>query len=255
MILEAFWARIGIGLVLGLVFGSFLGALALRWPRGESVLRGRSHCDGCGMTLTPRDLVPVLSALAARLRCRACGMRIDPAHMLMELGCAGIGVAAFGLIADPLGALGWSLFGWLLLALAVLDWRHFWLPDALTLPLAFLGLTIGPFATDTAMMDRWIGAGGGYGALMAIALGYRALRGREGLGWGDAKLLGAIGAWAGWMTLPFVLLIAALLGLGWAGIAAVRDGGLRADMRLPLGTFLCLAAVPGMIVEAVLRAG
>lgn len=255
MILHALWLMPAVrslaGLALGLIIGSFLGALVTRWPRGESVAAGRSRCDACGVLLGPRDLVPVLSALAGRLRCRTCGVRIDPVHLLMELGCAAIALLAFVLAGGLLAAIGWSLLGWLLLALAVLDWRHFWLPDALTLPLAFLGLTIGPFTNAAAMADRWIGAAAGYGALMAVALGYRALRGREGLGGGDAKLLGAIGAWTGWLALPFLLLIASLLGLGWA----LTRGAVRADMRVPLGTFLCLAVAPAMLVEALLRAG
>lgn len=241
------------GLLLGLIVGSFLGALVTRWPRGESVATGRSHCDGCRVALGPRDLVPVLSAFAAGLRCRRCGMRIDPVHLLMELGCATLALLAFLWTDEPVAALGWSLLGWLLLALAVLDGRHFWLPDGLTLPLAFLGLTIGPFTNDVPLTDRWIGAAIGYGGLMGIALGYRALRGREGLGWGDAKLLGAIGAWVGWLALPFLLLMASLLGLGWAVLVTLKKGGMRADMRLPLGTFICLATPPAMLVEAALR--
>src|SRR3546814_8244321 len=79
----------------------------------------------------------------------------------------------------------------MLLTLALLDWRHFWLPDALTLPLAFLGLTIGLWSTDVALIDRIIGAVAGYGALLGISGGYRLFRGREGLGLGDVKLLGA----------------------------------------------------------------
>src|SRR3546814_2390130 len=77
---------------------------------------------------------------------------------------------------------GWALLGWMLLTLAILDWRHFWLPDALTLPLAFLGLTIGLWSTDVALIDRIIGAVAGYGALLGISGGYRLFRGREGLG-------------------------------------------------------------------------
>ncbi|HEX7874015.1 MAG TPA: A24 family peptidase [Sphingobium sp.] len=236
------------GVVLGLVIGSFLGALVTRWPRGESVLHGRSHCDGCGRTLAVRDLVPVLSALASRFRCRSCGARIAPEHLVLEVGAAAIGGLAFAMAGDPIAAIGWCLLGWGLLVLAWLDARHFWLPDALTLPLAFLGLTIGPFTTAVSLTDRWIGAAAGYGALMAVALGYKALRGREGLGLGDAKLLGAIGAWTGWMALPFVLLIASMTGLCWAALLAVRGQDVHAGLRLPLGTFLCLATGPAMVL-------
>ncbi|MET0363724.1 MAG: A24 family peptidase, partial [Sphingobium sp.] len=119
------------------------------------------------------------------------------------------------------------------------------------LPLAFLGLTIGPFTTAVSLTDRWIGAAAGYGVLMVVALGYRALRGREGLGLGDAKLLGAIGAWAGWMALPFVLLIASLAGLCWAALLAMRGQSVHGGLRLPLGTFLCFATGPAIIVEQI----
>lgn len=242
------WIRAGLGALLGLVIGSFLGALVIRWPEERSVVRGRSVCDGCGARLTARDLVPLLSAALLRYRCRRCGAAIDPVHSVMEAGGALVGAAALGLTAGPLAALGWALFGWILLALAVLDARHFWLPDALTLPLAFLGLMIGPWTNDVAVADRWIGTGVGYGVLLAIALGYRALRGREGLGLGDAKLVGAIGAWAGWRALPWLLLLASVGGLLWALAVGLRQGGLRGDMRLPLGTFLCFAAGPAMLL-------
>ncbi|HEX7820239.1 MAG TPA: A24 family peptidase [Sphingobium sp.] len=236
---------------LGLIVGSFLGALVIRWPQGLSVTAGRSHCDGCGVVLRPRDLVPVVSALAAHMRCRTCGGRIDPVHLLLELGAGAIGVIAFAFAPGMLSAAGWCLLGWMLLALAVLDARHHWLPDALTLPLAFLGFVAGPYATQVVMADRWIGAAAGYGTLLTVALGYRALRGREGLGLGDAKLLGAIGAWAGWQALPFALLIASLAGLGWAGWLALRGHPVVRDMHLPLGTFLCLAMGPALCVREI----
>jgi len=240
------------GAVLGLIIGSFLGALVMRWPEGKSVLRGRSCCDGCGATLRPHELVPVVSALASRLRCRRCGARIDPVHLVMEVGAALIGAAAFAFGVGPLAALGWCLLGWFLLALAVLDARHFWLPDALTLPLAFLGLTLGPYVTGALMLDRWIGAALGYGVLMAIALAYRALRGRDGLGFGDAKLLGAIGAWTGWQALPLVLLFASGGGLLWALVLALVGRDVGHKTRLPLGTFLCLAVLPALLSGATL---
>lgn len=233
-----------IGGLAGAILGSFLATLILRWPQGRSVMRGRSACDGCGRTLGARDLIPLFSAMMQRGRCRSCGAAIDPLHGRVEAGCAVIGALALGAMPN-LGGIGWAVFGWLLLTLAVLDWRHFWLPDALTLPLAFLGFTIGLWATDVALVDRAIGAAAGYGALLAIALGYRAVRGRDGLGLGDAKLLGALGAWMGWQALPFILLIASATGLL---VMLVTGRAKAAGARVPLGTFLALATVPAWII-------
>ncbi|KEQ55365.1 Type 4 prepilin-like proteins leader peptide-processing enzyme [Sphingobium chlorophenolicum] len=185
-----------LGGIAGAIAGSFLATLILRWPQGRGVARGRSACDGCGRVLGALDLIPMLSAMAQSGRCRTCGAAIDPLHGRIEAGCAIIGALALGFAPD-LGGVGWALLGWLLLTLAVLDKRHFWLPDALTLPLAFLGLTIGLWTTNANMTDRIIGAVIGYLALLAVALAYRRFRGREGLGLGDAKLLGALGAWFG----------------------------------------------------------
>lgn len=233
-----------VGGLAGAIFGSFLATLILRWPQGRSVMRGRSACDGCGRTLGALDLIPLFSAMLQRGRCRSCGAAIDPVHGRIEAGCAVIGALALGAMPN-LGGIGWAIFGWLLLTLAVLDWRHFWLPDALTLPLAFLGFTIGLWASDVKLVDRAIGAGAGYGALLAIALGYRAVRGRDGLGLGDAKLLGALGAWLGWQALPFILLIASVTGLM---VMLVTGRAKQASARVPLGTFLALAALPAWII-------
>ncbi|UZW55511.1 prepilin peptidase [Sphingobium sp. JS3065] len=233
-----------LGGISGAIAGSFLATLILRWPQGRGIARGRSSCDGCGRVLGATDLVPMISALVQRGRCRTCGAVIDPLHGRVEAGCAIVGALALGFAPDP-GGIGWALLGWLLLTLAVLDKRHFWLPDALTLPLAFLGFTIGLWTTDASMADRVIGAVAGYLALLFVALGYRRLRGRDGLGLGDAKLLGALGAWFGWQALPFILLLAASLGL-LAILAAMAMGrAVHGATRVPLGSFLALAAVPG----------
>lgn len=232
------------GALLGAIIGSFLGALVTRWPRGQGVVRGRSHCDGCGRVLKSWEMVPVLGALALRFRCRTCGAAIDPAQWVLEAGCALVGGMAFAFAPGPLPALAWCLLGWTLLALAILDARHFWLPDRLTLPLAGLGLTVGLYAGGPPLWDRAIGAAAGYGVIVAIAMGYRAARGREGIGLGDAKLLGAIGAWTGWALLPMVLLVASLAGLAWALIWSIGGKKLSADSALPLGTFLCFAVLP-----------
>lgn len=242
------------GAVAGAIIGSFLATLILRWPQGRSVVHGRSACDGCGLTLGGLELVPLFSALAQRGRCRACGAAIDPLHWRMEAGCALIGAVALGAMPNP-GGVGWALLGWMLLTLAILDWRHFWLPDALTLPLAFLGLTIGLWSTDVALIDRIIGAVAGYGALLGISGGYRLFRGREGLGLGDVKLLGALGAWFGWQALPFILLFAASLGLLLVFVSMAAGRVVEAATRVPLGMFLAVAAMPGWIIVLILLPG
>lgn len=240
------WVWAIAGFLLGTIIGSFLATILVRWPRGQSVLTGRSACDGCGRALGPLELIPLVSALALRGQCRTCGETINHTHFWMECAAGLIGACTFAAMPGVEG-LGWAIFGWLLLTLAMLDWRHMWLPDALTLPLAFLGFTLGLWVTDISLQDRIIGAAAGCGSLLAIALGYRALRGREGLGLGDAKLLGAIGAWLGWQALPFLLLIASVTALLVVGVMALRGRGISATTQVPLGTFLCIAAFPAWI--------
>ena len=246
---EAVSVLVGSG--LGAIIGSFLGAVVTRWPRGESVVKGRSRCDGCGRVLGAIDLIPLAGALIRRGRCQQCGARIDPAHAILEAGCAVIGGVAFWLL-PPFAALLVAVAGSMLLALAVLDARYFWLPDALTLPLAVLGLTLGDWFLPASFQDRAIGAALGYGLLFALAWSYRRLREREGLGLGDAKLLGAIGAWTGWQALPLVLLIASGAGLLWALVERLRGRAVERSTRLPLGTFLCLAVLPAWLLARLL---
>ncbi|MBO9670301.1 MAG: prepilin peptidase [Sphingobium sp.] len=242
-----------IGAGLGAIIGSFLATIVSRWPRGQSVITGRSRCDGCDRPLNALDLVPLAGWLVARGKCRTCGARIDWVHPLMELGCALIG----GFCAwafDPLAALFFAVGGWLLLTLAVLDARHMWLPDALTLPLAALGLTLGDWILPAPFLDRVIGAAAGAVLFALLAFAYRRLRGRDGLGLGDAKLLGAIGAWMGWQALPFVLLIASAAALLWVLVLRASGKQVHALTRIPLGTFLCLSVVPAWVTLTALFA-
>jgi Flp pilus assembly protein protease CpaA len=157
------------------------------------------------------------------------------------------GRAAIRPVAANLGpveatALAGACFGWGLLALALLDLRHFWLPDRIVLPLGLLGLAMGWFDLGAPFADRLIGAAVGFAALELIRLAYRALRHRDGLGAGDAKLFAAIGAWLGWHVLPAVMLVACLTGLMAASLLAVRGRRISAVSRLPLGLFLAIAA-------------
>jgi len=243
---EAFVWAIGLG-VLGAIVGSFLATLVIRWPQERSVLRGRSACDGCGRTLQPRDLVPLVSALWLRGQCRTCGARIDPRQMRIELAAAVIGALAGG-VAPGLEGMTGAMFGWLLLTLAALDMAELWLPDPLTASLALAGIAAGLAGFDPSLTDRIIGGLAGFASLWLIAFGYRLLRGRDGMGGGDPKLFGAIGLWLGWRMLPSVLLLASLVGLGIVLFARLRGRAMAADHPLPLGALLAIAAYPAWLV-------
>ncbi|MES2442593.1 MAG: prepilin peptidase [Pseudomonadota bacterium] len=225
---------------LGLVFGSFIAVIAVRWPAGRSVADGRSACDSCGDALSAYELVPVLSYAVLLGRCASCRAPIRPVHVAVELLALAIGVAAGWAAPGIEGATG-AVFGWLLLALAALDLKAFWLPNELTGALAVTGVIAGLFL-EPDMLERVIGGVGGWAVLMVAASGYRVLRGKDGLGGGDPKLFGAIGLWLGWKALPMVLLGACVIGL--AAVLAMRLGGRRMGMqdRLPLGVLLAAAA-------------
>ncbi|MCY7398241.1 MAG: A24 family peptidase, partial [Sphingomonas bacterium] len=191
-----------------------LATLILRWPAGEQVTRGRSRCDGCARTLAPIELVPLLSRWMLGGKCRSCGAVIDLLHARVELVAALVGAIALGLAPDASG-LALAAFGWLLIPSCWLDWRHFWLPDRLTLLLALAGLAGGSWLGG-ALLDRLIGGAVGWGTLAAVGFAYRRLRQREGLGRGDPKLFGAVGLWLGWVPLAPILALAAALGLAIA---------------------------------------
>ncbi len=225
-------------LVIAPFLGSFLGTLVLRLPEGRPVILGRSACPSCGGLLGLRDLLPLLGWLLLRGRCRQCGAPIPAFYPGVEI--AAFGVAAWAAAAGAAGAalVLSCLLGWALLALALIDRRRFLLPDALTLPLIPLGLGAAAWLDPAGLTDHALGAVLGYGVFLLVALAYRGLRGREGLGRGDAKLLAAGGAWVGWAGLPGVVLIASLLGI--MEVLARRAAGERlgpAD-RIAYGAWL-----------------
>ena len=223
---------------VGLAAGSFLGLVSLRLPRGEGVVSGRSRCAGCGATLAPWRLVPVLSYLASRGRCAGCGAPIPRRYPLMELAAAGVGV--WSALSQPTvaAAVLTALLGWQLLLIAVIDAEHFRLPDRLTLPLLATGGLAAVLLGHTTPLDALIGAAVGFAGLWLLALAYRSLRGREGLGDGDPVLLAAGGAWVGWIGLPSVLLWAAAAGLSLVAARLLTGRRVSGGDRLPFGPFL-----------------
>lgn len=246
-------AGVGFATLVGLILGSFTATLVLRWPAGRSVF-GRSQCDGCERALGPLDLVPLVSAFAQRGRCRGCGAPIDPFHMQVELASGLIGALALAIMPGVAGWL-WALFGWLLLPLALLDARHMWLPDRLNALLAIIGLLLAGPLLGTAMPDRWIGALVGGAALALVALLFKRLRGKDGMGGGDPKLMAAAGAWLGWQALPLMLLIASVGGLAWA-LATQGKGDRPLSLRaIPFGVFMAVAAWATVPLWPALSAG
>lgn len=227
-----------VGLIFGLILGSFIVTLVVRWPALNSALVGRSRCDHCGEKLTARELLPLFSYFLQRRRARCCGRSINPLHPVAEALAAAVGLIAFGLF----GRYGYAsaLFGWVLLALALFDVRHFVLPDWLNGSLLLAGLAVPLFEPSSS--DRLIGALTGYILLEMVAFLYSKIKHREGLGGGDAKLLGAVGAWVGWQPLPIIILMAGVFGLATAGMLKMAGAEIRPTTRLPLGAFIAAAA-------------
>lgn len=235
------------GFLAGTIAGSFMATIAIRWPQGRSAMRGRSRCDSCDRTLGVVDLIPLMGFAIRRGRCVGCGAAIDRRHLWVEFASGMIGLLAFMAAPGAEGVAG-ALFGWLLLLLAVLDVEHHWLPDRLTATLAVTGLVAGLLGMGVPIQDRLIGVVVGFGGLALIAITYRAVRKREGMGGGDPKLFGAIGAWLGWQVLPFILLGACLVGICAILMAMARGEAVSRTTRLPLGALLAVAAFPAWLL-------
>ena len=223
------WLIAPLALLLGAIVGSFLATLMIRWPRDEGIVGGRSRCDHCGARLTARELVPILSFARQKGLCRSCGAAIDRRHVTVELASAG--VALIAVLAHPLPlAIATSLLGWWLLVIAALDLEHHWLPNRLTLPLIPAGLAVAWLGLGPSLEERAIGAAAGFIVLAAIALLYRRIRGREGMGGADPG--------------------AGLLGLVAVALMALRGEAVTSTSKLPLGTLMAVAAWPVWLVVA-----
>ena len=226
-------------LLLAPFIGSFAGVLIRRIPAGRPIGLARSACEACGRTIPAWDLVPIISWVWLRGRCRACGTPIAPFHWQIE--AAAMGVAAWAILADPGRVWPDCVLGWTLLTLAWIDGVCFRLPDILTLPLLAAGLLLTAWLEPDAAGQHAVAALLGYGLFRAVSLTYRRLRGRDGLGEGDAKLLAALGAWVGLEGLSFVLPIAAGMGLAFAGLQRARGVTIGGQTAIPFGPCLALA--------------
>ena len=225
---------------IALIIGSFVGVVVRRLPDGRDIVFGRSACPACGTRLLARDLVPLASWLWLRGKCRHCRAGIGLFYPAVEVAAVLVALSAATVAS---GWLLWvsCLFGWTLLALALIDLRAFLLPDALTLPLVPAGLAVAWLMMPDELADRVLGALFGFVAFALVALAYRHWRGREGLGRGDAKLLASLGAWVGWTGLPGVVLLASLMALALALLRRLLGSPWSATDRIAFGPYLAAA--------------
>lgn len=232
-----------LAVILGLAWGSFANVLLSRWPRREPWLLGRSKCPHCQHPLPWYDNLPLISFVLLRGRCRACGGAISWRYPAVE--------AAGGLLFLALwlryAATPWLLcyFGpgaALLLILAAFDLENWWLPDRLLYPALVWGLGAALLFPPLDFRAALLGAGSGAAFLTLVRGAYQLLTRREGLGWGDVKLLAVIGAYSGLEALPLILLLSSSLGI-LAGVIWSRRLGLGRLTPVPYGFFLALSAI------------
>lgn len=278
----ALW--IGTVFLFGLLVGSFLNVVIHRLPRMMerewraqcaeltgapdpqadeapwNLVVPRSACPACGHQIRAHENVPIVSWLALRGRCSACGTRISVRYPLVELATgvlSALTAAHFGVTAEALLAL---LITWSLIALTFIDFDTQLLPDSITQPLLWLALVVslwgGTLTTQTLALSSSgaiIGATAGYLSLWSVYMGFKLLTGKEGMGFGDFKLLAALGAWLGWTALPLIVLLSAVVG-ATVGIALIATGRLDRERPMPFGPFLAAAGWIAMIYGDVLIA-
>jgi leader peptidase (prepilin peptidase)/N-methyltransferase len=252
--------------LLGLCTGSFLNVVIHRLPqimerrwRAEcaeldnpepaaapaeryDLIVPRSSCPSCGHRITALQNIPVLSYLALRGKCASCRAAISPRYPFVEALTAALsGYAAwrFGFSAATAGAL---VFIWAMIALAFIDLDTFYLPDDITLPLLWGGLLFNVAGGYTDLASAVVGAAAGYLTLWLVFWGFKFATGKEGMGYGDFKLLAAIGAWLGWKVLPLVILLSSFVGaiVGVGLIVLARRGR---NVPIPFGPYLAIAGM------------
>ncbi len=209
-------------------------------PETFNLVVPRSRCPACATPIAAWDNIPVLSWLLLRGRCRHCAAPIALRYPVLELVTGLLTVAVVAQFGPTFQALMALLLTWALVALAGIDLDHQLLPDVITLPLLWLGLLVNLGATFTDLSSAVVGAAAGYLVLWSVYWLFRLATGREGMGYGDFKLLAALCAWLGWQQLPLLLLIASLTGALYGTTALLLK---RHPRRAPFafGPFLALA--------------
>jgi len=209
-------------------------------PERFNLMVPRSACPHCGHAITALENIPILSWLMLRGRCRGCQARISARYPLVEL-CTGLATLAIAWHFQP----GWPLLGallltWTLIALTFIDLDKMLLPDQLTLPLLWLGLLLNISGHFVSLQDSVLGAMFGYLVLWSLYWSFKLLTGKEGMGYGDFKLLAALGAWLGWQALPLILILSSLVG-AIVGITLLLLRRHQQGNPIPFGPYLAMA--------------
>jgi leader peptidase (prepilin peptidase) / N-methyltransferase len=250
-------------LLLGLLIGSFLNVVVYRLPKmmqrdwrlqarevlelpeepaGETfnLILPHSSCPHCGHQIKPWENIPVVSYLFLRGKCSSCKAPISKRYPLVELTC--------GLLSAYVAlhfGFGWPaaamlLLTWGLLAMSLIDCDHQLLPDALVLPLLWLGLILNHYGLFTSLEDALWGVVAGYLSLWSVYWLFKLLTGKEGMGYGDFKLLAMLGAWGGWQILPLTILLSSLVG-AVLGVIMLRLRNQETSTPIPFGPYLAIA--------------
>lgn len=250
--------------VLGLAVGSFLNVVIHRLPRMMerdwqvqcaelqgaeppyaeplSLAKPRSRCPSCGHQITAAENIPVLSWMFLRGRCSACEARISIRYPIVELASALAAAWCAYRFGPGFAAFGAMIFVWSVLAASMIDLDTQYLPDSITMPLLWLGLLLNLGGSFADIRSAVIGAVAGYLCLWSVYWGFKLATGKEGMGFGDFKLLAAIGAWLGWIMLPIVILLSSLVG-AVVGVALILITKRGRDVPMPFGPFLGAAGV------------
>ena len=250
-------------LLIGLLVGSFLNVLIYRLPKmmqsewreqareilelpSESqtatfnLVLPNSSCPHCSHEIKPWENVPVISYLFLRGKCSSCKSPISMRYPLVELGCGLLSAFIAWHFGFSWQAGAMLLLTWGLLAMSLIDVDHQLLPDSLVLPLLWLGLIANSFGLFTSLEDALWGAIAGYLSLWSVYWLFKLVTGKEGMGYGDFKLLAMLGAWGGWQVLPLTILLSSLVG-AVLGLIMLRLRNAETSTPIPFGPYLAIA--------------
>lgn len=256
--------------LLGLVVGSFLNVVVHRLPRmlerdwrrqclelgtgdgdpGDAeplagrepynLVVPRSRCPQCGHRITALENIPVLSYLLLRGRCSACGVHIPLRYPVVELLTGVLSAAVAWRFGPTWQSAAGLLLTWALVSLSFIDLDHQILPDSITLPFLWAGLALSLFGVFTGPRDSIVGALAGYLSLWSVYWLFKAATGKEGMGYGDFKLLALLGAWLGWRSVPLIILLSSAVGAG-VGIVLLATRRHARSQPIPFGPYLAAA--------------